>query len=315
MQKMRVLWIGGGSLGMLFAGKCALTGACESALLVRSSRQKNMIKQKGLRLAEDKSQFTAFLPCSENMEDLPKPDWVALMVKQHHLNHELLHVLEKLVHRHSDANWLCFQNGIGHTDKLLKIIPNNKLFIAVTTEAAMRTSLHEVRHTGIGTTIVGSWDSAREHASVKKVQNTLRNAGFAVNVSNNIHKDIWKKLLVNAVINPLTAVLKVKNGALLDSEDTRRMMRELYEEGKKVANAEGIEIPDGHWEALVQICRRTSENHSSMLQDIMHGRKTELEWLNGSLLRLGHKHGIALPTHTFVYNKVREMENIQMTSH
>jgi 2-dehydropantoate 2-reductase len=136
----------------------------------------------------------------------------------------------------------------------------------------------------------------------------LGKAGFDARVSNNIKETVWKKLLINAVINPLTAILRIRNGELLESRERIDWMRELFQEGLAVARAEGVNLSPGLWEELLSVCRRTANNHSSMLQDIMNGRRTEMEWINGSLLKAGARHGLELPAHAAVVRRIREME-------
>lgn len=309
----RILWIGGGSLGLLFAGKCALSSCCHSELLVRSSVQKNEIVQKGLRLAEHDSWLTASLPCAEEFRQLSEPDWICLMVKQMHIEGVLLTQLEQMAVAYPHARWLCFQNGIGHAEKLQRFIPPERLFMAITTEAARRVSKFEVEHTGSGTTMIGAWKEVAECAAEKNLRKALCDAGFEAFVSNNIKEVIWKKLLINVVVNPLTALLKVRNGELIHSQNTLEWMRALFDEGVEVAQAEGIIISDDHWEELLHVCERTASNYSSMLQDVLHNRQTEIEWLNGSLLRLGAKHHLELPNHTTLYKKIKELEKRRMS--
>lgn len=313
MTSIRILWIGGGSLGLMFAARCALAQEGTNALLVRNEQQYHILNGQGLELIGDDGRFTAFLPCFQNVppaDSRDSWDWIALMVKQTHLADERTAVqLETLASLYPHANWVCFQNGTGHIERLSSIIPRERLHIAVTTEAARKLDDRTVHHTGRGMTFIGSPEAAPgpEYQEKMLIQ-ALGKAGFDARVSNNIKETVWKKLLINAVINPLTAILRIRNGELLESRERIDWMRELFQEGLAVARAEGVNLSPGLWEELLSVCRRTANNHSSMLQDIMNGRRTEMEWINGSLLKAGARHGLELPAHAAVVRRIREME-------
>jgi 2-dehydropantoate 2-reductase len=305
---MHVLWVGGGSLGLLFAGRCAAGADGRHTLLVRSPLQQRAIEEEGLELIEADGRFTAFLSCVQDAGRLEACDWIALMMKQTHLAEEsTMRTIRELSERFPQANWVCFQNGIGHHERLRRWIPAERLYLAVTTEAANRIGLRSVHHTGSGITRVGNVEKS-SRSEQKFLVDMLCQAGFEAEMSNNIMESVWKKLLINAVINPLTAVLRVKNGALLETPDRLEWMRELFLEGLAVAKAEGVSVSEDWWEHVLAVCRDTAENHSSMLQDVLNGRRTEMEWINGSLLRLGKRHGLALPSHQAVVRRIRELE-------
>lgn len=309
MNQVDILWIGGGSLGLLYAAKCTLAGAGGHGLLVRTKDQVHRVMAQGLELMEQDRRFTAFLPCTDQAIEIEGCEWIALMVKQAHLAEE--HFLEQvrlLSTRFPQANWACFQNGIGHMEQLSKWIPAQRLHYAVSTEGAKRQGPATVEHTGTGTTIIGGYGTEETTQAQKKLMKTMDAAGFDVQASNQIKETVWKKLLINAVINPLTALWRVKNGELLVSDERLIAMRELFEESRLVAAHEGVDIPPSHWDQVLAVCRNTAHNSSSMLQDILHGRPTELEWINGSLLRLGAKHGLLLPMTETIVRRIREVE-------
>jgi 2-dehydropantoate 2-reductase len=308
LQPLQVVWVGGGSLGLLFAGKCAAASAGRHTLLVRTSEQRQAIRAQGLEVIGADGRFTAVLPCECEVERLAACDWIALMVKQAHLEEEAtLRTIRALAARFPQANWACFQNGFGHEERLRRWIPAERLHLAVTTEAARRIDIRTVHHTGSGITQIGRVDGSAT-SEQNFLASMLRQAGFAAEVSKNIMETVWKKLLTNAAINPLTALLRVKNGALLESPERVAQMRELFLEGLAVAGAEGVSASEEWWDQVTAVCRATADNHSSMLQDIMNGRRTEIEWINGSLLRLGARHGLVLRAHEQVVRRIRELE-------
>lgn len=304
-----MVWVGGGSLGLLFASKFALAGL-STELIVRSEAQRQSIELEGLRLVEDHRQLTASSACSTL--SMPwtgePPDWIALMVKQSHLTEELILRLAELMDRFPLAKLLCFQNGIGHEERLESYIARERIFTAVTTEAAYRTGLNTVEHTGRGMVWFGHLMEPDRLSDIEgeNLTSQFTKAGFVASMSKNIKERVWKKLLINAVINPLTALLHIRNGELLASSDRQVMMRELFEETKTVANAEGGGIREQLWDELINVCERTSDNYSSMLQDVSSGRETEVDWINGSIVRLGERKGLQTPLNRMVTLLIKE---------
>jgi len=115
--------------------------------------------------------------------------------------------------------------------------------------------------------------------------------------------------LINSVINPLTAIHRIPNGQLLRSPFLLTRMERLFSEGRALARSLGIEVEDDAWHKLIEVCAATAENHSSMLQDVLSGRRTEIDWINGSMLAMAAGAGIAMPCHREVYEQVKGLEN------
>ncbi|WJH33076.1 2-dehydropantoate 2-reductase [Paenibacillus sp. CC-CFT747] len=136
----------------------------------------------------------------------------------------------------------------------------------------------------------------------------LRRAGFTPQRSEDIRTAMWDKLLINAVINPLTGLLSVPNGALLENRESEDLMRRLLQEGVEVLTREGYTADNTIGDRVRTVCRQTAANSSSMLQDLTKGRKTEIEWINGYLLRLADKHGVDLPVNRTLYSLIKLKE-------
>lgn len=314
---MRIDCIGGGSVGLLLAGRLALAG-CEVTLVTRTAEQAGRIREAGLTVldANGAPVGQANVRCLEGdrYPDRPgdAPDWILLAVKQKDIDEALLQMLKD---RADPAALICcFQNGIGHLEKLLPAVGPGRLYAAVTTEGARRTGLGEVRHTGRGHTYIGAADKLfrPEEAAggLPRFVEMLAQAGFSAEMSNTIENEIWNKLIINAVINPLTAILQVPNGKILESAAALPLMKDLFAEAEDLARVLGIAVAEDLWERLSAVCRATALNRSSMLQDLEAGRRTELEWLNGSLLRQAARIGEELPVHETVYRLVKAREEL-----
>jgi 2-dehydropantoate 2-reductase len=317
---MQVWCVGAGSIGMLFAAKLALAGLSVT-LVTRSKEQAEAINRQGIQLQEETRmhQVTLLarvydeLHAESGQEAAASPDWIFLTVKQQHLTEA---VLDQVGHWcMGGARLLCFQNGIGHVERLLAYVPSTQLDTAVTTEGARRDSYNEITHTGHGITRIGfavePINREQTNKAVfkqKKLIQALIEAGFESSLSNNMKEIAWNKLLMNAVINPLTALLQFRNGQLLESESLVPLMRALYDEGVFAARSHGIGIQDDLWEQLLEVCRRTANNVSSMLQDLTAGRTTEIDWLNGALLKAAQEHAVPMPANETIYRLIKALE-------
>ncbi|KIL41735.1 hypothetical protein SD70_05025 [Gordoniibacillus kamchatkensis] len=314
MQRLRI--IGGGSIGLLLAGKLAAAGEAQVELVTRSEEQAETIRREGVTVREPGGSFRAQVAARSFAETLTltnageRPDWVLLTVKQQAIDSALLSGLQAAAPVHGIV---CWQNGIGHIDTIAAAAPDAKLLIAVTTEGARRLSPSEVDHTGAGLTEIGDASRSDEPQQrfellQKKLVQPLANAGFDASVSKHIHTSVWNKLLINAVINPLTAIWRVPNGLLLQSAAAQALIRSLTDEAVAVAAAEGAEISAQIAERIAGVCRRTAANRSSMLQDIEAGRMTENEWISGAIVRIAAKHGVHVPVTETVYRIVQQLE-------
>lgn len=319
--------IGGGSLGLLHAAMLMRTrNSIDSSntkvrMWTRTPEQAELISSQGIHL-EDLDGRQAHIypvhayPLAEAGEVLERTGMRAssiwLFVKQTHIDSELLSQLEKFP-REQTASLVCYQNGVGHMEALSAIWPHEQLIWAVTTEAAKRVNCNEVVHTGHGHTSIGIWEPAGSRTEQKELVNSLclstkkllENAGFQTFLSNNIEGMVYQKLLVNVIINPLTAVLRIKNGQLLLQEDRLSLMKELFGEAAAVYRAAHISIDEEKdWERVVQVCRMTSSNSSSMLQDVEAGRRTEIEAITGALIRMADRYEVAVPLHRMMYRLI-----------
>ncbi|NGM81773.1 2-dehydropantoate 2-reductase [Paenibacillus sp. 7124] len=313
---MKIEIIGAGSLGLLLAGKLIRSGA-GVRLWCRSGEQCAALAEAGLAISHIDGREPVFIPGSEieavPISEFPRlypespGDWLVLTVKQGVLHGTLPELLGPL--RESEVNVLCLQNGWGHMELLQKLLPAASLYAAVTTEGARRESPVRVVHAGAGQTSIGLWgkgETVRNQAAIR-MADTLRSAGFSVLLSNEVKAMIFRKLAINAVINPLTAIWRIPNGELLSTELRVRMMRELYEETAAVYEACGIAYEDSLWNDILEVCRATSGNHSSMLADVLSSRETEIRWINGSLVALAEQAGVDVTAHQWVIRMVEGM--------
>lgn len=317
---MHIMIIGAGSLGLLFAAKLA-PNCSQLTIVTRSEGQARELAEHGIQLVGTESLETklaksiVFQSYSEEISGnvaavAREVDYIFLMVKQTAISPELITYIQNNMTCHTYL--ICFQNGVGHEVKLSQAIGWDKLLFAITTEGAKRIGPTSVKHTGHGITYLGELEpknlTVTNHQHIFIVQ-LLELAGFRAELSKNMEVRIWTKLVINAVINPLTAILRVQNGELLRSVWTLSLMQDLYQEVLRLAAAKGIELPVDLWDTVQAVCEGTKTNHSSMLQDIEASRHTEIDYLNGSLVKMGNEMGLDLPANSLVYRMIKAIEN------
>jgi 2-dehydropantoate 2-reductase len=286
--------IGGGSVGLLYAARFLLNGQSVE-LVTRSREQAALLGKRGLSLCTlDGRRETVAVAASPIEDGLPAGDLYLLAVKQTAIP-DLLPLLRQLPR---SARVLALQNGMGHHERLAKALAADQRFYAINTEGARRLSPTEVEHTGTGLLRVGPWtaEPVRDPLIAAFVAWANR-CGIRAEYVDGIEPYAWRKLLANALINPLTALFEIPNGMLLESPDTLRLMRELFDEAAAVANSCGQKIDEADWQEIVSICRNTSRNLSSMLQDIRRHNRTEVDAINGYLVEKGKRTGTPAPLH------------------
>jgi len=140
----------------------------------------------------------------------------------------------------------------------------------------------------------------------------LENAGFRTVLSNRLKDELWRKLIINSVINPLTALMEIRNGALFGHESLVTVMKLLFDEALAVAGVNGVQLDAALlWDGLKEVCDRTAGNQSSTLQDMKAGRPTELPWINGAIVRLGERAGLKVPTHALMMRLLEAKEDLR----
>lgn len=316
--------IGGGSLGLLMAGRLIQSGS-EVRLWCRGVEQCQLLSQSGLTVSYEDETKTFSIPGDRFVAGpiwnfaatyLSEPShWIFITVKQDALHNDLPKFLSEL--RETQTHIVCFQNGYGHMDMLSKLLPNSKLYVAVTTEAAKRKSLIEVIHAGVGGVWIGEWNNgSHRNGQLYEINMDLKAnylidaltlAGFSAFLSKEVDTMIYRKLLINAVINPLTAIWRISNGELLASDHRMQLMKELYDEAIAVYDACGVVYEDDIWDNILEVCRNTSGNTSSMLADVLASKTTEIRWINGSLVEMAEQSGMEVPLHRWVCQLIEGM--------
>lgn len=305
--------VGAGALGLLYGGQ--LAAAEESIRLwVRTEEQAGELTRNGIHIIDPKghkakvqvSNLKVYV-ISRFMEIWQRQpgNLVMIMTKQGAIND----VIEMLTSAQVDTPIYCFQNGTGHIRKIASALPKARVLAAVTTEGAKRTSKYEVIRAGYGETLLESCEE--EQTQVLNVMmyftEALLKAGFTTKSSNEIDRLVYRKLMINAIINPLTSIWRITNGELLHNSYRLQAMKQLYIEATRVYDALSIPYESDLWEQVIEVCRSTASNRSSMCTDVMNGKATEISAINGSIIEMAKEAGVDVPGHELVYKIIQGM--------
>jgi 2-dehydropantoate 2-reductase len=201
------------------------------------------------------------------------------------------------------------QNGIAHLefrDRVGTAIPA----YGCTSEGATYLGAGHTRHAGNGSTFLGfleESDSAAEEL-LGQTASTLENGGLTVSVSDTILSRLWAKLFVNVGINALTAIHDCLNGDLLSLSGVEAEMKAAVLEAEQVAAAKGIRVEKDPFRTTVEVCRATAVNISSMRQDVLKKRRTEIDAINGAVVKEAAKFRIPTPVNASLVERIKEME-------
>jgi 2-dehydropantoate 2-reductase len=201
---------------------------------------------------------------------------------------------------------LTLQNGIGNLEIIETEIGVGRTIVGVTSHGGTLLGPGRVRHAGKGMTHI-----ARSLALSRQVDilaAVFQKAEIEVRVEENIESLIWSKLVINAGINALAAILRIPNGILESDEACKRIMFQAVSEAAAVARGLGIQLPYDPQDHVQRVCRLTAGNRASMLQDILRGTKTEINAINEVIVKKGEKLGIPTPCNRFLSEIIKALE-------
>jgi 2-dehydropantoate 2-reductase len=204
---------------------------------------------------------------------------------------------------------LTLQNGLGNVETLARVLGPERLLAGVSILGITRVGEGEVVLAGLGPTWIGAPPGSQVSGDkIRRLAETFRQAGLPCEVREDIEAALWEKLLVNVGINPLTALLRVRNGGLLELRPAWDLAVTAAAEARRVAAAAGLSLTVDPETRLREVCTATSANRSSMLQDILAGRRTEIDALNGEVVRRGAALGIPTPVNACLTALIKALE-------
>lgn len=286
---MNIGIVGGGAIGLLIASKLSEQGH-QVNIYVRNKMQKQLINEYNVLSLPSQKMYGVK---AELIEEIKPDELMFICVKQYDLNN----VFDYLKGLPSTLVFL--QNGMGHIDLIKAANLHHTIFIGTCEHAARKKDERTVEHTGKGKINLAFYQG--DNQLLSKYYDDISDVDFPIKIESDWEKLLLDKLLINSVINPITAVNRVKNGALITAPDLNQVAKNLTFE---VALALSLD-PVQQWERVQSIATLTGDNDSSMKVDLDKGRKTEVDGILGYVQR----HAIAsTPIVDYYVKAIKKME-------
>ncbi|MBF0288204.1 MAG: 2-dehydropantoate 2-reductase [SAR324 cluster bacterium] len=301
-----VVIFGVGALGTLFGSH--LNKVARVTLVDSWREQVKTLQKRGLTVTEmDGRPSHHQLSVTDQISELSDVDLVLILVK----SHQTLDVAPKAVQVLGDNGIVVtLQNGLGNYEQIAQLAGRERTSLGVTFQGATLESCGLLRHAGVGSTTLVRLPG--QETLFQGIEDLFHRAGIPVMLVDNADSLVWSKLAVNAAINPLTALLEVPNGSLVEQETWLNLMLAAVQEVTAVAAAKHIDLSgDDMAQKVVEVCRATAKNHSSMFQDIKKNRQTEIEAICGQVVRYSKELGIPTPVNGKLLELVRAKETGQ----
>jgi 2-dehydropantoate 2-reductase len=298
-QTSMITIIGTGALASLFASRLAphtpitMFGSWREAI--------EAINTRGLILEDESGSRVFYVKATSDARKCEGTELALVLVKSYQTEKVAKEIKKFLA---PNGVVLTLQNGLGNYEALVNELGEERVAQGVAMQGALLLGAGHVRDTGKGSIHVIA------HPRLTKWIEVLRKANIDVHESpiSNLQSLVWNKLLINVPINPLTALLRITNGELLKREEALQIADQAVSECLAVMVAKGIAPPrESPHDRYRKVLASTSANRSSMLQDVLRGAQTEIESINGAVVREGKKFGVLTPINETLYRLVKAM--------
>ena len=291
-----ILIMGSGAMALYFGAR--LVSAGTNVTLVGSWTEGiNALQKNGIRVSRERGEKRYPVTATSDINSINKTSLALVLVKSWQTYRAAQQLSEVL---NPEGIALTLQNGLGNLDILRDVLGEDRSAQGVTTTGATLLEPGLVRKGGEGVINLES------HPKLSTIKDILGNAGFKIEEVPDLSSIVWSKLVINAAINPVTALLGVPNGHLLKSPAAKEIMKAAANEAASVASAKGIDLNYQNPSAAVEeVALATAGNISSMLQDIRRGAQTEIEYINGAIIREAKNLGIPVPWNEILYKLVQ----------
>jgi 2-dehydropantoate 2-reductase len=298
-MKENILIVGTGALATLFAARLTQAGH-QITLLGTWKEGIDSLRKNGARLIDgngNEHQFDVY--ATDDPRECVGVNYAIVLVKAWQTERAARQLAECLA---DGGLAVTLQNGLGNSETLVENLGANRVALGTITVGATLLSPGLVKVGGDG--II----SIERNQALGPIEAALISAKFQVNIVEDAQSVIWGKLVVNAAINPLTALLRVPNGELLNRPSAREMMGKLAYEVAEVTRAENIQLPFADPIAMAEeVARKTAANHSSMLQDVLRNAPTEIDAICGAVVKTAQKHKIDTPANWACWKLIKAL--------
>lgn len=283
MTGHRIAIMGAGAVGCYYGALLALAG--EDVTLIGRPALRDALRDRGLLLERNGGIEPVRLAAATEADAVSGADLVLVCVKSPDTESAARAIAP---HLRPEAVVLSLQNGVGNAERLAAVLGRPVLPVVVYVAAQMAGPGHVVHH-GRGELVIGTGPGSEIAAA------TLRRAGIPTEISASTDSALWSKLVINCALNAISAVTRQPYGHIIATPGATGLMRGVVDECLAVARASGVSLPDDLWPQVERICATMPGQLSSTAQDMMRGRATEIDYLNGEILRRGAALGVPVP--------------------
>ncbi|MEO3993368.1 MAG: 2-dehydropantoate 2-reductase [Desulfurococcaceae archaeon TW002] len=304
-----VLVVGGGNVGVLLTYALISSSTKLSVyVLIRNTQYLNLLKEGGVKIFTADGSLVrlegSYFISYEELRRLDLFDMILVATKAYDSLEAIKAVKEYL---RSDGVLITCQNGLRSYEEALNILGPKRTATAVLNHGVYRVGPQEFRWIGGSTSYLGSKGVTKE--VLYSIASLFKVLGFQV--VDDIEPYRWLKLAVNAAINPLTTLYEVKNKFVVTNENLFKIATMVVTETQKVAEKYGVRMPADPLEEVVRVAEATGENYSSMLQDLMQGKKTEIDYINGEIVLRGREVGVSTPVNEVLWLMIKYKESLK----
>lgn len=299
---MKVAVMGAGAVGCYYGGMLARAG--HDVVLIARPPHVQAIHRDGLRMETRRFDEYVRLAASAEAGAVQGAKVVLFCVKSTDTESA---GAQMRPHLPADALVLCLQNGVDNADRLRAVLPDTAVAAAVVYVATEMAGPGHVRHHGRGELVIEPAHSGS--FSSEAVAQALIAAGVPTEVSSNVRGALWAKLILNCAYNAVSAIAQLPYGKTVQGEGVKDVMRDVVAECLAVAQAEGVQVPGDAVAAVDTLADSMPSQFSSTAQDLVRGKRSEIDYLNGLVVRRGEALGIATPANRVLWALVKLLES------
>jgi 2-dehydropantoate 2-reductase len=295
--------LGAGALGSYIGGRLAEHGA-PVVLIGRDAARLAVIARDGVRIEDDRGDRLVRVRAARAAE-LGEPVGLVIVLTK---AIDTAAAIESMRHLIGPDTWaVTLQNGIGNGETIAAVVPAARVAIGMTDIPAGLQGAAHVRSPGRGTIRLWSMDGA-DSAALRAIETLLAGAGFNCIATREIATDIWEKVAFNGALNALGAITRRTNGEL-DNPDGRAIAHAVVDEAVAAVTALGVPVERARILAKIDGALTQHRAHKgSMLQDVLAGRPTEIDFINGAIVRAAERAGLAAPVNQTLVRLVHLIE-------
>jgi 2-dehydropantoate 2-reductase len=301
---VKVAVVGPGAMGSLFGGMLS-RGGHEVWMIDRQADRARTLSKRGIWVSGVSGEFNAAVRATTEPADVGGAGLVLIAVKAYDTD-SAAQTAGPLVAEGTTV--LTLQNGLGNVAALARRLGSDFVVGGVTSQGATLIAPGQVRHAGYGNTVIGEQNGELTER-LRELAAEFAGSGIHCELTDDLESVVWGKLAVNVGVNAVATLAQVRNGGILESASLRGLMRAAVQEAVTVAEAKGIRLPEEDMPSYAEgICQRTADNVNSMLQDIHRRRRTEVDALNGAVVREGQAVKVPTPANTVLAELIRGLE-------